>query len=87
MEFQSVNKMFEQSIKANWDREALSNYNGITLHYRDVARRIAKLHIVFEQAGLAKGGQSRHLWPQPGQLGRVFPGRPDFRRRPCAHTP
>ena len=55
MEFQSVNKMFEQSIKANWDREALSNYNGITLHYRDVARRIAKLHIVFEQAGLAKG--------------------------------
>lgn len=55
MEFTSVNKLFEKSFKENWDRPALSNYQGVTLFYRDVARRIAKLHIAFEQCGLQKG--------------------------------
>ena len=55
MEFSSVNKLFEKSIRENWDRPALSNYQGVTLFYRDVARRIAKLHIAFEQCGLNKG--------------------------------
>ena len=55
MEFQSVNKLLQGSFKRNWDRPALSNYQGVTLSYRDVARRIAKLHIAFEQCGLAKG--------------------------------
>ena len=49
MEFKSVNKILEESFRANWDRSALSNYQGVTLSYRDVARRIAKLHIAFEQ--------------------------------------
>ena len=55
MEFQSVNKILERSFKKNWDRPALSNYKGQDLAYRDVARRIAKLHIAFEQCGLQKG--------------------------------
>ena len=55
MEFTSVNKLFEKAFKENWDRPALSNYQGVTLHYRDVARRIEKLHIVFEECGLQKG--------------------------------
>ena len=55
MEFRSVNKMLQESIKKNWDRPALSNYQGATLCYRDVARRIAKLQIAFEQCGLKKG--------------------------------
>lgn len=55
MQFSSVNKTFEQSFKKNWDRAALSNYQGMTLFYRDVAIRIAKLHIAFEQCGLGKG--------------------------------
>ena len=55
MEFKSVNKIIENSLRENWDRPALSNYQGITLSYRDVARRIAKLHIAFEQCGLQKG--------------------------------
>ncbi len=55
MEFKSVNKILQNSIKENWDRPALSNYQGVTLSYRDVARRMAKLHIAFEQCGLAKG--------------------------------
>ena len=55
MEFTSVNKILEESIRRNWDRPALTNYQGMTLAYRDVARRIAKLHIAFEQCGLKKG--------------------------------
>ena len=55
MNFTSVNKVFEKSFKENWDRPAISNYQGVTLHYRDLARRIAKLHIMFEECGLEKG--------------------------------
>lgn len=53
--FSSVNKILEASFKKNWDRPALSNYQGITLSYGEVANRIAKLHIAFEQCGLQKG--------------------------------
>ena len=55
MEFTSVNKIFENSFKKNWDRPAISNYRGETLHYKDVARRMEKLHIMFEECGLQKG--------------------------------
>ncbi len=51
----SVNKLFEESFKKNWDCPALSDYKGLTLNYRDVARRIAKLHIFFESCDIAKG--------------------------------
>ena len=55
MGFESVNKLYEKSFRDNWDRPALSNYQGVTLHYRDVARRIAKMHIMYEKCGLVKG--------------------------------
>ena len=55
MEFTSVNKIFENSFKKNWDRPAISNYHGETLHFKDVARRMEKLHIMFEECGLQKG--------------------------------
>lgn len=53
--FSSVNKMLESSFKKNWDRPALSNYQGVTLSYGEVASRVAKLHIAFEQCGLRRG--------------------------------
>ena len=55
MEFTSVNKIYQESFRKNWDRPAISNYQGMTLHYRDVARRIEKMHIMFEGCGLQKG--------------------------------
>ena len=55
MEFTSVNKIFENSFKKNWDRPAISNYRGETLHYKDLARRMEKLHIMFDECGLQKG--------------------------------
>ena len=51
----SVNKLLEESFKAHWDREALSNYQGTTLRYSDVATRIAFLHLFFKACGLKKG--------------------------------
>ncbi|WP_336528557.1 long-chain fatty acid--CoA ligase [Bacteroides acidifaciens] len=45
----------EQSIIKNWDRNALTDYKGITLQYKDVARKIAKFHIVLESAGIQPG--------------------------------
>ena len=45
----------EQSIIHNWDRNALTDYKGITLQYKDVARKIAKFHIVLESAGIRPG--------------------------------
>ena len=55
MEFTSVNKLYQEAFKKNWDRPAISNYQGVTLHYRDVARRIEKMHIMFEECGREKG--------------------------------
>ena len=51
----SLVKMLEESFRKNWNMPALSNYKDITLHYRDVARRIEKLHIIFGICGLRKG--------------------------------
>lgn len=51
----SLNLLLEKSFTENWNNPALSDYKGITLYYRDVARRIEKLHIVFEICGLKKG--------------------------------
>ncbi len=55
MEYKSVNKMFEQAFRSNWECLALSNYKGTTIFYRDLAERIAKIHILFEKCGLRQG--------------------------------
>lgn len=51
----SVNSLIEKSIIDNWDLDALTDYKGITLQYKDVARKIEKLHILFENSGVVKG--------------------------------
>ena len=45
----------EESIKDNWDLDALTDYKGATLQYKDVARKIEKLHIVFQEMGIQPG--------------------------------
>ena len=52
---QSCIALIEQSIKTNWSLNALPDYKGITLQYRDVARKIEKIHILLENAGIEKG--------------------------------
>ncbi len=51
----SFNSIIEQSIIKNWDLDALTDYKGATLQYKDVARKIEKLHILFEDSGVLKG--------------------------------
>ena len=55
MVFTSVNKIYQEAFKKHWDRPAISNYQGMTLHYRDLAERVAKMHIMYEECGLEKG--------------------------------
>lgn len=56
MEIQnSFIQLVEESIRANWDRDALTDYKGATLQYKDVARKIEKMHILFQHAGIRKG--------------------------------
>ena len=45
----------EQSIVKNWNLDALTDYKGVTLQYKDVARKIEKIHIVFEEIGVKPG--------------------------------
>ncbi|MBQ7222362.1 MAG: AMP-binding protein [Bacteroidales bacterium] len=51
----SLNKIIEKSIKENWDRNALSDYEGQILTYGQVAEKIAKLHLIFDEFGIKKG--------------------------------
>ena len=55
MEIPSFNALIEQSIITNWDKDALTDFKGATLQYHDVARKIEKLHIMFESSGVVKG--------------------------------
>jgi long-chain acyl-CoA synthetase len=51
----SFNELIEKSIVDHWSLDALTDYKGSTLQYHDVARKIEKLHIMFESSGVVKG--------------------------------
>lgn len=51
----SFNQLIQDSIINHWDNDALTDYKGATLQYHDVARKIEKLHIMFESSGIEKG--------------------------------
>lgn len=51
----SFNACIEEAIKSYWNLDALTDYKGATLQYQDVARKIEKLHIIFENGGINRG--------------------------------
>ena len=51
----SFNALIQKSVIDNWDRDALTDFKGQTLQFHDVARKIEKLHILFENSGIQKG--------------------------------
>ena len=53
--FNSFNSYIQRAIIDNWDQDALTDYQGATLQYHDVARKIEKLHILFENSNVQKG--------------------------------
>lgn len=67
-QFPSFNEIIEKSIITNWDLDALTDYKGKTLQYHDVARKIEKLHIMFEASGVQKRdkiaicGRNSSMW-------------------------
>ena len=64
----SLIQLIEESIRKNWNLDAMTDYKGATLQYKDVARKIEKMHILFEHAGIKKGdkialcGRNRANW-------------------------
>jgi len=64
----SLNKCFELSISSHWNLCAFGDYNGESFTYKHVATEIAKLHILFEEAGIKKGdkiaicGRNQSRW-------------------------
>ncbi|WP_455094467.1 AMP-binding protein [Prevotella koreensis] len=55
MDTPKFNSIIQKSIIEHWDMDALTDYKGVTLQYKDVARKIEKLHIMFESSGVVKG--------------------------------
>ena len=53
--FSSFNAYIQRAIVDNWDQDALTDYQGITLQFHDVARKIEKLHILFENSDVKQG--------------------------------
>ena len=51
----SLNAYILQSVRDNWEQLALTDFNGVSFQYKDVARKIAKLHLLFEHAGVGPG--------------------------------
>lgn len=51
----SLIQLIEESIRKNWNLDAMTDYKRATLQYKDVARKIEKMHILFEHAGIKKG--------------------------------
>jgi long-chain acyl-CoA synthetase len=64
----SFNEALAQSVKSNWNKNSMSDYGEVTFQYKDVARIIAKLHILYEEAGIKKGdkialcGRNQSKW-------------------------
>ena len=69
---ESLIKSIENSLKEHWDLPALSDYKGSTNHYKDVARSIAKIHILFEKGGLRKGDKVAICGKNSANWGTTF---------------
>ena len=72
MEKLSFNEQIEQSIKDNWDLDALSDYKGETFQYKDIARIIEKLHIIFEYSNVKPGDKIALCGRNSAHWGAVF---------------
>lgn len=69
---QSFNQFIQQSIRRNWNQDALTDYKGSTLQYKDVAEKMAKLHILFESMGIRPGDKIALCGKNSSHWGVVF---------------
>lgn len=68
----SIIKVIERALRKYWDMPALTNYGGATFTYKDVARKIVKIHIVFEKTGIQKGDKIAFCGKNSASWGVAF---------------
>ncbi len=68
----SFNQFIQQNISKSWDQDALTDYKGSTLKYKDVAEKIAKLHLLFENMGIRPGDKIALCGKNSSHWGVVF---------------
>ena len=51
----TINEYILQAMIDNWELPALTDFNGVSYQYKDVARKITKLHLLFESCGIKRG--------------------------------
>ena len=66
----SFNAYIENSIRDNWELTALSDFKGVSYSYKDIARKIEKMHILMEAAGIKKGDKIAICGRNSSRLGR-----------------
>ena len=83
----SFNALIEKSIIDNWDLDSLTDYKGKTLQYHDVARKIEKLHIMFEASGVQRGDKIALCGRNSAAWSCRLPRHPHLWRGGRAHPP
>lgn len=68
----SLNNFFQSAIKENWERLSMTDFNGVSFQYKDVARKILKLHLLYEHAGVNKGDKIALCGKNSSQWGVSF---------------
>lgn len=71
---QSLNRLILQSIQNNWNCLALTDFNGSSFQYRDLARKIAKLHLLYEHVGIKPGDRIAICGKNSSQWAVAFMG-------------
>ncbi|MBQ0048671.1 MAG: AMP-binding protein [Bacteroidales bacterium] len=72
MEIPSLNQMIAESIQKHWDMQSMSDYGDYTYQYKDVARVIEKMHILFETTGIKKGDRIALCGRNSARWGAAF---------------
>lgn len=70
----SLIQLIEESIRKNWNLDAMTDYKGATLQYKDVARKIEKMHILFQHAGIQPGDKIALCGRNSANWGATFLG-------------
>ncbi|MCH5245347.1 MAG: AMP-binding protein [Muribaculaceae bacterium] len=68
----SLNNFFQNAIKDNWERLSMTDFNGVSFQYKDVARKIIKLHLLYEHAHIKKGDKIALCGKNSSQWGVSF---------------
>ena len=84
---ESILTLIQQVIRTNWEHLALTDFNGESLQYKDLGRKIAKLHLLFEHTGVKPGDKIAICGKNRVTVGCGLSRHTDLRCCGRAHTP